>query len=84
MCGLDCCISGCGKLADYIDTDFESLYLFYIKVRSFMTHHYEAFNSLPPSTSKSIQLVLATLLCIWGKYFTFFITLLTVIPAIKV
>jgi len=59
------------------------MYLFYIRVRSFLAHHHESLNSLPPSTSKSLQLVFATILALYGGYFTFFITLLTAVPAIK-
>eukprot|EP00483_Globobulimina_turgida_P011920 UN11942 len=85
MCSLtgSCCIDVCGKLADYIHAKFESSYLFYIKVRSFVAHHHESFNSLPSSTTKSLELVFATILALYGGYFSFFFTLFTAFPAIK-
>ena len=84
MCGLSCCISGSGKLADYIDSNFESIYLFYIKTTSFIAHHRKSWDSLPPSAIKSLQLIIATILALCGGYFTFFATLFTAYPAIQV
>eukprot|EP01084_Bolivina_argentea_P141111 248002_1 len=85
MCSLtgSCCIKGCGQLADYIDKNFETIYLFHIKVQSFIAHHRKSCNNLPPSTTKSIELVIATILALYGGYFSFFFTLFTAYPAIK-
>mmetsp|Transcript_19503 Transcript_19503/g.17280 ORF Transcript_19503/g.17280 Transcript_19503/m.17280 type:complete len:301 (+) Transcript_19503:108-1010(+) len=83
MCGVSCCISACGKLGDYIDSNFESMYLKYIQARSYIAHHQKTYQSIPPSTSKSIQLVIATILAVYGGYFTWFITAFTAYPMIK-
>eukprot|EP01083_Nonionella_stella_P115354 341909_1 len=70
------CVALAGKAADYIDANFETLYLYYIQALSFITHHRHLFNSLPPQTLQALKLVLGLVLIVCGAYFSFFITLL--------
>lgn len=74
----------CWAAARFIDSRFESWYLCYVKIQSFIVHYQASFNAMSSSTIKSMQILFATLLILYGQYFAFFVNLFCAYIAVKV